>query len=132
MKVLSSETLSKAIARCYENPQCVVGVIFNDRARQKEFISEMWRQTGGYTVAPDTISFGNGSYIKAILRNEEDLRGYRFNELIIDDFVPSEPERTFYLQSLRPYDVLESENESEDEIDTSAIDEFLSSFKINK
>lgn len=130
MNILSGESLSETLIRCFEKPKYSVGVIFNNRVRLEEFLSELWDQTMGVICSKNTIRFNNGSFIKAIIGNDPYIKGDRFNELLFDDCTPGESERPFNQKVLsNSYSV--SEEYPDDEIDTSAIDEFLSSFKIN-
>lgn len=148
MHILTPESLAGILTICSENDHYKACIAFDDRNSMNEFVSEInaideipnVRGVISFVMDYGKLEFLNGSVIEIIIATENNLRGKRYNQIVIaGDF---KRELLSYLQSIViPYKhtmsfeheyesiwlINQEEPESSEELNT-----FLSSFVINE
>jgi len=137
MEVLNSREFARTLQRCCSYPKYSVGVMFDNAARQREFVAEMRASQNTDWNVPrygSTIRFSNGSYIKPIVTDGVSFRGQRFNEILFDgDLFTDEYVGTVFKPMLKSYTIPEGELNGNDEAgDDNALNDFLGAFKIHE
>lgn len=139
MSTLKSETLARALNRCYDYPNYRVCGLFETARRKMEFLHTMYNlirqgDVPGAIMVNEVhkqntfIRFENGSTIETVLCSEP-LRGRRYHEVLADFEVTSTEDEYTINYLIIPY----SYNEDTDiEDDTRELDEFLNSFTIRQ
>ncbi len=134
MTILTAESLSEMLGRCYKYSKYRGAILFNANAAKTEFIRSFARQMGDGSVYGieritrfGTIKFDNGSEVKTLIAHEERLRGIRVNEVICDTQYSEDA-----VQFLRSefYHCENDEDALQEDEKVCSLDDFLSQFKI--
>lgn len=134
MTILTAESLSEMLGRCYQYPKYQGAILFQTNAAKTEFIRSFVRQMGDgseYGIERitrfGTIKFTNGSEVKTLIAYEERLRGIRVNEVICDRQYSEDA-----MRFLRPefYHCENDEDALREDENVCSLDAFLSEFKI--
>lgn len=148
MELLSAQSFSEAMMRCYDNQRYKVGIAFCSTVTYLPFVNELgseYRDTkipGVYRVEVRTdggrILFENGSCIDMFIARENQ-RGRKCNEILYDGSIEEEVVNTTLrpmlvtYKNLRHYDDrMYSRGFVDDYADESdELDDFIKSFKID-
>lgn len=134
MRVLTVESLTGMLRRCYEYPNYHGAILFDRNEDKKEFIRTVASQVEGGSVPGiekitrfGTIKFRNGSEIKAIIAEENKLYGIRVNEVIGDRQYSDDLMRRLRIEL---YSCENDEDALREDENVCSLDAFLSQFKI--